>query len=316
MLGLLVRPVTWSLGLVGQPVTTRVRRDVIAQLERVGSQGRFPQEQYDEPAGDPGLFGPDSVVWRVHSHPAMIVGGLSALMLQTLHPLAMAGVAEHSNFKEDPEGRLARTSSFVDGTTFGSREVAETLCAIVERIHRRVKGVTPDERPYSANDPALLRWVHVTEADSFVRAYQRFARTPLTGAETDRYFEEFRVVAEMLGATDVPASRAEVDAYFDGIRPQLYAGEQAKDTFRFILTPSTRDARVAVPHLVIARAAIHLLPPWARDLLGAGRFTVLDPLSVNTLTLALVEFLAWVSPNPRMVAARERVARGTSIAAA
>lgn len=316
MLGLVVRPVTWSLGLVSQPVTDRVRRDVVAQLQRVASQGRFPQEQYDEPAGDPGLFGPDSVVWRVHSHPAMIVGGLSALMLQTLHPLAMAGVAEHSNFKEDPEGRLARTSSFVDGTTFGSREVAETLCAIVERIHRRVQGVTPDGRAYSANDPALLRWVHVTEADSFVRAYQRFARTPLTDAEVDRYFDEFRVVAEMLGATDVPTSRAQVDAYFDGIRPQLYAGEQAKDTFRFILTPSTRDPRVALPHFLIARSAIHLLPPWARDLLGAAQFTTLDPLAVNTLTLLLVEFLAWVAPNPRMVAARERVARGAQTAAA
>lgn len=307
-----VRPVA---RVVTAPFTDRVRRSVVATLEQLANQGRFPQEQYDEPAGDPGLFGPDSVVWRVHAHPAMLVGGLSALMLQTLHPLAMAGVAEHSNFKEDPQGRLARTSSFVDGTTFGARPVAETLVNIVERIHRRVVGVAPDGRPYSANDPALLRWVHVTEADSFLRAYQRFARSPLSDAEVDRYFDEFRVVAEMLGATEVPASRAEVDAYFAGIRPQLYAGEQAKDTFRFILTPSTRDPRIAVPHLVIARAAIHLLPAWAADLLGAGRFTMLDPLAINTAALAMVEFLDWVSPNPRMVAARERVARGQAAAA-
>ena len=300
------------LGLLTSPL----RRDVFATLDRMANEGRFPQEQYTQPLGDPGLFGPDSVVWRVHAHPSMIVGGLSALMLQTLHPLAMAGVAGHSNYRDDPMGRLARTSSFVDGTTFGSLPVAETLIEIVKKIHKRVNGVTADGRAYSAEDPALLRWVHTTEAASFLRAYQRFARHRLSADEVDRYFDEFRVIAERLGATDVPASRQQVADYFQGMRAQLYAGEQAKDTFRFILTPQLRDPRIALGHVLVARAAVDLLPAWARDLLGAIQLPLLEPLAVNTMTFGLVELLAWVGPNPRVQQAYQRVAPAAEVVTA
>lgn len=297
------------LGLVTQPL----RRDIVGTLERISGNGRFPVEQYTDPPGDPGLFGPGSMVWRVHAHPAMLVGGISALMLQTLHPLAMAGVAEHSSYREDPLARLARTSSFVDGTSFASREVAEKLVAIVRAIHGRVRGVAPDGRPYSADDPALLRWVHVAEVDSFVRAYQRYAGR-LTPEEVDRYFAEISVVAEMLGATDVPKSRAEVDAYYADVRGHLAAGEQARETYRFILTPPSWHPPIALSHAVIARAAVDLLPEWGRDLIGEVQVPVVEPLVVRALAKGLVGLLAWAAPNPRVQQAYARV--GAAAAAA
>src|SRR5688500_9257071 len=111
--------------------------------------------------GDFGLFGPGSAVWKVHSDPSMLIGGVRALMLQTLHPLAMAGVAKHSNYREDPFGRLHRTGAFLGATTFGTTATAERAIAQVRAIHPHVKGVAPDGRPYSADDPHLLAWVHV-----------------------------------------------------------------------------------------------------------------------------------------------------------
>jgi len=134
-------------------------------------------------ADDPGLFGPASSAWRIHSDSSMLIGGLRALMLQTLHPLAMAGVAQHSDYKSDPWGRLHRTGRFIGATTFGNTDTAEKWIGIVRRVHDRVQGTAADGRPYSANDPHLLLWVHVTEVDSFLSAYERFGKGKLTDAE-------------------------------------------------------------------------------------------------------------------------------------
>jgi uncharacterized protein (DUF2236 family) len=260
-------PTLGTLPLIGRPL----RNQLMAPLARSLAADRLPFEQYTDPPGDPGLFGPGSVTWRVHADPSMLVGGLAALMLQTLHPLAIAGVEEHSNYRDDPLGRLSRTGSFVTGTTFGSTEAAERLIKLVRGIHRKVHGTAPDGRPYSADDPHLVTWVHVTEVSSFLRAHQRFTPFPVRGDQADRYFHETAVIAERLGGEGIPRSRLAVRAYFRHIRPDLEAGEQALGAIEFLAKPMRgRGANpvMTAAHQVVIQAAIGLLPPWARDMLG------------------------------------------------
>jgi uncharacterized protein (DUF2236 family) len=260
-------PTLGTLPLIGRPL----RNQLMAPVARSLAADRLPFEQYTDPPGDPGLFGPGSVTWRVHADPSMLVGGLAALMLQTLHPLAIAGVEEHSNYRDDPLGRLSRTGSFVTGTTFGSTEAAERLIKLVRGIHRKVHGTAPDGRPYSADDPHLVTWVHVTEVSSFLRAHQRFTPFPVRGDQADRYFHETAVIAERLGGEGIPRSRLAVRAYFRHVRPDLEAGEQALGAIEFLAKPMRgRGANpvLTAAHQVVIQAAIGLLPPWARDMLG------------------------------------------------
>ncbi|KJS26334.1 MAG: histidine kinase, partial [Pseudomonas sp. BRH_c35] len=160
---------------------------------------------YENPPGDPGLFGPESVCWRVHGDfTSMMVGGISALLLQALHPLALSGVWDHSNFREDLLGRLRRTGQFISATTFGSHADADRLIERVKRIHAGVSGTAPDGRPYAASDPDLLTWVHVAEVSSFLKSHLRYLNPDLPAAEQDRYYAEVALIAERLGAGDVP----------------------------------------------------------------------------------------------------------------
>jgi len=257
-------PTLGTLPLIGGAL----REQLMAPVARSLAADRLPFEQYTDPPGDPGLFGPGSATWRVHADPSMLVGGLSALMLQTLHPLAIAGVEEHSSYREDPLGRLGRTGSFVTGTTYGSTETAERLIKLVRGIHRKVRGVAPDGRPYSADDPALLTWVHATEVSSFLRAHQRFTPFPIRGDQADRYIHEMSTIAERLGARDIPRSRVALQGYFRDVRAQLEAGDQALDAIRFLTRPLPGSALMTAAHQVVVKAAVGLLPGWARDMLA------------------------------------------------
>ena len=168
----------------------------------------------------------------------MFVGGLSALLLQSLHPLAMAGVDQHSEYRGDPWGRLARTSRFLAVTTYGSAADAGAQIAAVRAVHRHVEGVAPDGRPYAASDPHLLTWVHVCEVDAFLRAYQRYGSSPLTPEEADEYVAQTGRVAAALGAVDVPASVAELAALLEAYRPELASTPAARATARYlVVTP-------------------------------------------------------------------------------
>jgi uncharacterized protein (DUF2236 family) len=258
-----------SLPVIGG-LSEQLRVQVMAPVQRLVAADRMPYEQYTHPPGDPGLFGPGSVTWRVHADPSMLVGGLAALMLQTLHPLAMAGVADHSDYREDPLGRLSRTASFVTGTTYGSTAVAERMIEAVKRIHARVVGTAPDGRPYSAGDPALVTWVHMAEVANILRAHQRFVPFPVRGEAIDRYYHEMAVIPERLGAVDVPRSRAAARAYFRDIRPELEVGDQAREAIRFLTSPPVRTSNPAllVAQGITIQAAVGLLPAWARDMLG------------------------------------------------
>ena len=242
--------------------------------------------------GDPGLFGPDSVTWRVHADGAMLVGGIRALLLQMLHPLAMAGVAEHSDYRRHPERRLARTSQYVAVTTFGTTEQADEMLAIVQRAHRHVVGVAPDGRPYSADDPHLIAWVHHAEVDSFLRAYRRYGALPLTDADADRYVDEMAVLCERLGGEDPARSVAELDDRLRAIRPELHGTAQSRDAARWLmLAPLPLAARPA--YALLAPAAVGLLDPWMREELRLPLVESLDPILVRPAARALLRGLAW-----------------------
>lgn len=306
-------PVTELPG-VPAPPSSALRRHLSAGVRR--ALGASPDElaAYAVPPGDPGLFGPDSIAWRVHADlPAMLIGGLSALLFQTLHPLAMAGVAAHSSFKEDPYGRLQRTARFVAGTTFGGRAHAEQLIAEVRAVHERVRGVAPDGRPYSASDPRLLTFVHTTEVWSFLRSYQRYAPRPLLAAEKDRYLDEVAEIGRRLGARNVPRSVAEVRDYFTEISPELACTAQATETVHFLLHPAAADLLEAVGHEVLLNAAVALLPAARRRQLGFSELRSVTAPGAVLAAKVLARSLRW-SVGPSVIAgiARSRVATASA----
>jgi uncharacterized protein (DUF2236 family) len=252
---------------------------------------------------DPGLFGPQSVTWRVHQDSSMLVGGLRALFLQTMHPLAMAGVDDHSSFREDAMGRLARTSAYVGVTTYGTTDQAHEAIAHVRRVHRRVVGVAPDGRRYEANDPHLLTWVHHTLVDSFLRSYQRYSGSPLRRGEADRYVEEMAVMCELWQAEPAARSVRELGAWFAEIRPELSATAAARRTARWLtIAPVPLPARA--PYAVIAPAAIGLLPGFVRRDLRLPLPPAVEPFIVRPAAFALVRTIDWfMSALPEEVSA-------------
>lgn len=247
------------------PLVARIRSWVLSTFPR--GQERI---DYTQPTGDPGLFGPDSVTWRIHADfPGMLAGGLCALMLQTLHPRALAGVWDHSNFREDLVGRLRRTTAFVAASSYAPRAEAEAMIARVRAIHAQVRGSTADGQPYAADDPDLLTWVHVTESFGFLQGYRRYCRhvpTPLA----DRYYAEVARIAEALGAQDVPAGEADIAAYLRDVQPELRCEARSREVLAVL-----GAIRLPVPMAAASRglflgAGAALLPDWALDLLERG----------------------------------------------
>jgi len=223
----------------------------------------------EQPADD-GFFGPASVTWRISADLAAPVAGLRALLMQALHPLAMAGVDQHSDWRQDPVGRLAATSAYVTTVSFGERVAAERAAARVRRIHDTVRGTDPvTGQPYAAGDPALLLWVHVALVDSAIAARQALG-TPLTGPDADRYIAEMVVAAELVGvpAAMVPASAAGLAAYIESVRPGLRCTPAARESMTYLLEPPGLDEDIAEIWQDVRDAAIVTLPGWARDMYG------------------------------------------------
>jgi uncharacterized protein (DUF2236 family) len=275
---------------------------------------RLPLERHTLPEepGDPGLFGPGSATWRVHADPSMLVGGISALMLQTLHPLAMAGIDQHSGYRDAPLARFGRTRSFVTGTTYGSTATAERLVKSVKGVHRKVRGTAPDGRAYSADDPALLTWVHTCEVASFLRAHQRFTPFSLRGDGADRYLHEMATIAKRLGAEWVPQTRVAMQAYFRAVRPELEAGDQALETMRFLIRPISGDdvsPLMTAGHLVLIQGAVGLLPRWARTMLCLPQPNLATNAAALPATHLLMTALRFAAGEPTALAtARQRCA--------
>ena len=251
--------------------------------------------------GDAGLFGPDSVTWRVHADRSMLIGGVRALLLQVLHPLAMAGVAQHSAYRTDPLGRLARTGRFVAATTYGTTPEAERAIAMVRAVHERVRGTAADGRPYEATDPVLLAWVHNVEVDSFLTAYRRYG-PGLSDAEADRYVAEMAILGRRLGAVDVPETARELSDWIVN-SPDVAMTAEAREAVRFLVLPSL-PARMLPVYGVIAAAAVDLLPLGQRIAIGLWPVPLADPLIVRPAASALLALLGWaLGPPPLPVAA-------------
>jgi uncharacterized protein (DUF2236 family) len=247
-----------------RPASAPIRRWVLTAFPRPPSGGI----DYDHPVGDPGLFGPSSVTWRMHSDfCGMLAGGLCALYLQLLHPRALAGVWDHSNFREDLVGRLRRTTAFVGATTYAPTSEAQALIGHVRMIHSHVRGVDEAGAPYAADDPNLLTWVHVSEMSSFLAGYRAYGPKAVTPRVADAYLDETRRVAEALGARDVPGSVADMDAYIAQVLPSLVFGERSR-----VVLDVLRHLDLPVPLAGLSRdlflhAGAALLPDWAATLL-------------------------------------------------
>jgi uncharacterized protein (DUF2236 family) len=246
------------------------------------------------------LFEPGSAIWRVHGDvTTMMVGGVTALLLQMLHPAALAGVWDHSTFRDDMLGRLRRTARFIAVTTFGEREEAHVAIERVREVHERVRGTLADGTPYTATDPHLLAWVHVTEATSFLDAWLRYGDLGMSAADQDRYFAQFAEVARALGADPVPESRAEADALIASIRPELVADARTRDVAHKVLEQRPPSLIVGPVQAVVMRAAVDLLPAWAREMHALPALGIGKPL-VRGATSGVAQTLRWAfSGTPR-----------------
>ena len=221
----------------------------------------------------------------------MFIGGITALLLQSLHPLAMAAVAEHSDYRGDPWGRLQRTSYFLAITTFGREADARQAIARVRAVHQRVTGTAADGRPYAASDPHLLTWVHIAEADSFLRAHSHFGTRPLDQAGRDGYVADMAIIGAELGDR--------IRAY----RGELAATEQAREAALFLLLRPPLPAIARAPYGVLAAAAVSLLPGWARRLLRLPRLPVTETVLVRPAGHVMVQAIRWATTPPRPASA-------------
>ena len=245
-------------------------------------------------AEGPRWFTPEDPIWRVHQHAAMFPGGVAALLLQSLHPSAMAGVAGHSGFRGDPWGRLQRTSYYIAATTFGTIEHAEEVIAHVASIHERVRGRADDGTPYAASDPDLLSWVHVAEIHSFLTAYQMYSGDRLTAAEADTYVSQARTASTLLGARDLPADVTELREQLGSYRSVLRSTPAAVDACHFLLREPPLPRAAKPGYVLVARGGVAALPNWARRALGQSGLdvvrradTVAGSLSVATIKWAM-----------------------------
>ncbi len=290
---------TTKLMNAARPLHDRLRRSVaIALRDRVAGEDNAAKAEAIW--GKPGerWFSETDPVWRVHSDAAMFVAGIRALLLQSLHPLAMAGVAGHSGYKGDPWGRLQRTSTFLATTTFGTIEDAEALIARIRGIHGGVRGKAPDGRPYAASDPHLLKWVHIAEADSFLQAHQRYAVTPLTPAEADSYVAQSCVVATKIGVIDPPMTVAELDAAIASYRPELKSTAEARDAARFLLLHPPLPWTARPGYGALAGAAVALLPPWAREHLALPYLPLAEKAFALPVGGAATSVIRWALKHP------------------
>ena len=238
-------------------------------------------------------FAEDRVIRRVHSDASMFVGGLRALLLQSLHPLAMAGVANHSDYRADPWGRLQRTADFLATTTFGPVTMAEESIARVRQVHRRVRGTAPDGRAYSAGDPHLLRWVHICEVDSFLAAYHRYGASPLSEREADEYVADMAQVATALGVHHPPVTVAQLRAEFRDFRDELKGTRAARDAARFLLFQPPLPLAARPAYSLLSTAAVALLPISARWPLRLPYLPVSEAMLVAPAGAAVTRLIRW-----------------------
>ena len=241
----------------------------------------------------PRWFGDDRPIRRVHADASMFVGGLRALLLQSLHPLAMAGVAEHSDYRGDPWGRLQRTSTFLAVTTFGPADDAQRAVDRVRGIHQRVQGVAPDGRPYRATDAHLLEWVHIAEVDSFLLAHQLYGADPLDQSGRDGYVADTARVAAALGVLDPPRTERELAERIEAYRPELSGTPSARDAARYLLLTPPLPIAARAPYGLLAATSVAMLPAWARMPLLLPYFPPVEATLIRMSGRVVVGGIRW-----------------------
>ena len=273
-----------------EPLSERLRLKLVDRVRGVFNDIEGGEQPV--PVSDDALFEKNSPIRMVHADiVAMMVGGIRSLLLQMLHPHALQGVLDHSNFREDMHGRLRRTARFIAVTTFGHRDDAQAAIERVNLIHAAVGGILPDGTRYEASDPRTLAWVHVAEATSFLAAYLRHVRPDMPGHEQDEYYRQFAVIARALGADPVPLDRREADVLFRELRGDLRASPQAREVAQLVLTQKPEGSPPAVQALLGAEA-VALLPPFARSMLGLER-PGLAAIPARAATWGMGKTLRW-----------------------
>jgi uncharacterized protein (DUF2236 family) len=281
-----------------------IRQAIVLQVRRlVGGTGDDTVERNRQ---DTGFFGPESACWKVHGDfTSMMVGGITALLMQMLHPGALAGVWDHSDFRGDMSGRLKRTAQFIAGTTYGDRAEAQRHIDRVRAIHAQVTGRLPDGTPYAANDLDLLTWVHVAEVSSFLAAYLRYVDPVFPPEEQDRYLRETAEIAQRLGAERVPQSRAEVAAYFRAVRGQLRYDGRTREVVQALLSQAPPSTATAPAMSMAFDAAKDLLPDWAAQMHGF-RLSAPRRTAARLTVQALGRAMRWALVNSAEARARRR----------
>ena len=251
----------------------------------------------------PRWFPEGSPIQQVHGDASMFVGGMRALMLQSLHPAAMTAVSEHSGYRGDMWGRLARTSTFLATTTFGAAADAQAAVDAVRRIHDRISGTMPDGSTYHASDPHLLKWVHVAEIESFLLAHQTYGAAPLDQAGRDEYVAQTALVAEKLGVVDPPRTEAELRATVESYRPELRGTDHAREAISFLIWHPELPAAARPAYLLLASAAIAEMPQWTRKELGLPSLPLAERTIVKGVGEVATRTIRWaMAPAPAVAA--------------
>ncbi|AMK25183.1 hypothetical protein K426_21379 [Sphingobium sp. TKS] len=268
-----------------------LRRLLVGQVRGVfhdSAKGEKPVK-----ASDLALYPPGSVIRRVHGDvTSMMIGGVSALLMQMLHPAALAGIWDHSSFRDDMLGRLRRTARFIAVTTYAERAEAEAAIARVRQVHEHVRGTLADGTAYAASDPWLLAWVHVCEAMSFLDAWIAYGEPFMSLAEQDRYFAETALVARALGADPVPESRAQAVMLMARFRDELAVTERTREVARRVLHQPAPSIALAPAQAMMMQASVALLPGWARRMHGFSVPVMAWPL-VRVGAFALAGTMRW-----------------------
>ena len=268
-------------------------RDSIANAVRERVAGDFEAQHAEIWRPGERWFDERDAIWRVHGDTSMFIGGIRALLLQALHPVALYAVVEHAGFRRDFWGRFQRTSRYVALTTYGTAPDAERAIAAVRAIHRRVRGTTPDGRPYSADDPRLLMWVHVAEVESFLRAFEAFGADALTPVEADDYVRQTGFVAAKLGVIDPPTTVAELTAILESYRPELTGSGLARDASSLLLVRPPFTGLTRAGYHLLAASAVSTLPSWARTQLLLPALPITERALVRPLGRSAMYTLRW-----------------------
>ena len=286
--------------LFGKSVSIEKIRENVATELRARVVGPNASQRTHEIMDAPGerWFAEDRPIRLVHGDASMFIGGLRALLLQSLHPLALAGVANYSDYRKDPWGRLQRTADFLAATSFGPAHEAQRIVDRVKAVHVKVNGVASDGRNYSATDPHLLKWVHIAEIDSFLYTYQKFSKAPLDQAGRDGYVKDAAFVARAVGVIDPPETEAELREMINSYRPELKSTRESRDATKYLLFKPPLPGAAKLAYWLLMVATVSTLPAWTRIPLRVGYLPIVEQVILRPLGYLMTSAIRWITSTP------------------